>query len=300
VATPDLLVPAVLLASARGGAGIDPQEQSTGHGPLAVTPLLNGGPYVFPVAAPIAVGDSYGAPRSGIVWHHGDDLFAPLGTPVVAVADGVITLVGWQKRGGWRLWLRDRARNTYYYAHLSGYTAVVHKRAHVKAGQVLGFVGSTGDAISTPYHLHFEIHPRRFLSLHYDGAVDPTSYLLRWKRVEVKGKPLPVLNPPGGPPAADQREMARLELLAVRQGGGNAEAELVRLLKGHPRAAALTRRASSEEPDTRATTPGEKRSRLGIALAIVGGVFALALLPPAVLITRRRFFAPAVAVEEPE
>ena len=56
--------------------------------------------------------------------------------------------------------------------------------AHVRAGAVLGFVGNTGDAEGTPYHLHFEIHPVSLLSLGYDGVVDPTPYLDAWRRVQ--------------------------------------------------------------------------------------------------------------------
>ena len=54
----------------------------------------------------------------------------------------------------------------------------------MKAGQVLGFVGNTGDAQGTPFHLHFEVHPVSMLFLGYDGAVDPTQYLDAWKRLE--------------------------------------------------------------------------------------------------------------------
>jgi Transglycosylase-like domain len=52
----------------------------------------------------------------------------------------------------------------------------------VRAGDVIGFVGNTGDAAGTPYHLHFEVHPVTLLGLGYDGAVDPTSYLESWQR----------------------------------------------------------------------------------------------------------------------
>jgi hypothetical protein len=54
----------------------------------------------------------------------------------------------------------------------------------VPAGTVLGFVGNTGDAVGTPYHLHFEVHPKALLALGYDGAVDPTSYLDAWRHLQ--------------------------------------------------------------------------------------------------------------------
>jgi hypothetical protein len=49
---------------------------------------------------------------------------------------------------------------------------------------VLGFVGNSGDAEGTPYHVHFEVHPVGLLGLGYDGAVDPTSYLLGWEHLK--------------------------------------------------------------------------------------------------------------------
>jgi len=153
------------------------------HKPLRITPPLGGPRYVFPVAGPASFTDTYAAARSDVSWHHGDDIFAPLGTPVVAVADGTLNRVGWERLGGWRLWVRDRLGNEFYYAHLSGYTRAALERGRIKAGTVLGFVGDTGDAFGTPFHLHFEIHPRSLLPLRYDGAVDPTSYLDRWTRL---------------------------------------------------------------------------------------------------------------------
>jgi len=54
----------------------------------------------------------------------------------------------------------------------------------VKAGTVIGFLGNTGDAEGTPYHLHFEIHPVGLLHLGYDGVVNPTPYLDSWKRLD--------------------------------------------------------------------------------------------------------------------
>jgi murein DD-endopeptidase MepM/ murein hydrolase activator NlpD len=150
-----------------------------------VTPKLTAGGYVFPVYGPSGYGDTFGAPRSDVSggWHHGDDIFAPLGAPVLAVADGTVFSVGWNDIGGYRLWLRDRAGNEFYYAHLSAYTTQAVNGREVKAGTVLGFLGNTGDAEGTPFHLHFEVHPVSLLFLGYDGAVNPTKYLDAWKRL---------------------------------------------------------------------------------------------------------------------
>ena len=162
--------------------------------PLKVTPLLGQGNYVFPVVGSAGYGDSYGAFRGDVhgKWHHGDDIFAALGAPVVAVANGTINRVGWHERGGWRLWVRDAAANQFYYAHLSGYAPRVFHTRHVRAGDVLGFVGNTGDAIASPPHLHFEVHPHQLLRLRYDGAVNPTTYLNSWPHMRSVLAPFPV------------------------------------------------------------------------------------------------------------
>jgi murein DD-endopeptidase MepM/ murein hydrolase activator NlpD len=162
--------------------------------PLKVTPPLGLGAYVFPVVGVSGYGDSYGAFRGDVhgKWHHGDDIFAALGAPVVAVANGTINRVGWHKRGGWRLWVRDGAANQFYYAHLSGYAPRVFHTRHVRAGDVLGFVGNTGDAFASPPHLHFEVHPHQLLRLRYDGAVNPTTYLNSWPHLQSVDAPFPV------------------------------------------------------------------------------------------------------------
>src|SRR5439155_23128553 len=61
----------------------------------------------------------------------------------------------------------------------------------VTAGEVIGFIGNTGDAFTTLPHLHFEIHPRSLLHLHYKGAVDPTSYLEQWQHLKSIRSPRP-------------------------------------------------------------------------------------------------------------
>jgi hypothetical protein len=186
--------------------------------PLKVTPPLGLSHYVFPVAGHSDYIDTYGAYRGDVPgnWHHGDDIFAALGTPVLAVADGTLNRVGWQRLGGWRLWVRDSRRNEFYYAHLSGYSPLALNSKHVKAGDVIGFIGNTGDAFTTSPHLHFEIHPHSLLRLHYNGAVNPTSYLDEWQHVTGIRTPKPALPPfPAGAVRAEARFVWR-QLLAAR------------------------------------------------------------------------------------
>jgi murein DD-endopeptidase MepM/ murein hydrolase activator NlpD len=190
-----------------------------GHQPLTVTPPLGAASYLFPVAGPAAFGDSYGGVRSDVRsgWHHGDDIFAALGTPVVAVADGTLNRVGWERLGGWRLWVRDRAGDEFYYAHMSGYTPLALRGGQVHRGEVIGFVGNTGDAFATLPHLHFEVHPRQLLTLRYDGAVDPTSYLMAWRRPGSIRAGHPVLPPlPHGVFLRSEALTNFRELLAAR------------------------------------------------------------------------------------
>ena len=154
--------------------------------PVGLQPQLTAGGYVFPVYGPADYGDSYGAFRGDVAgnWHHGDDIFAPLGAPILACADGIVYSVGWNDVGGNRLWLRDQQGNEFYYAHLSAFTPLAQNGGVVKAGDVLGFVGNTGDAQGTPMHLHFEVHPSSLLFMGYDGAVNPTPYLDAWKHLQ--------------------------------------------------------------------------------------------------------------------
>jgi Peptidase family M23 len=173
--------------------------------PSDVKPQLTANGYVFPVYGPSSFSDDFGAPRADVSWHHGNDIFAPRGAPVLAVADGTLFLVGWNTIGGNRLWVRDLQGNEFYYAHLSAYSPLAREGAHVHAGDVIGFVGDTGDAVGTPTHLHFEIHPVELLWKGYDGVVDPYPYLLAWRKqtdlaIDVSG-----WTPPGGtapPPAS--------------------------------------------------------------------------------------------------
>jgi murein DD-endopeptidase MepM/ murein hydrolase activator NlpD len=194
--------------------------------------------YVFPVFGPSGFGDTFGAPRSDVSggWHHGDDIFAPLGAPILAVAGGIVFSVGPSKVGGNRLWLQDKAGNQFYYAHLSAYTPLARNGTQVHAGDVLGFVGNTGDAAGGAYHLHFEVHPSSLLFLGYDGAVDPTPYLDAWRHLRdvrfpagVAWAPQPLhslLPPPGA---------MLLQSTDISTANGLDPASLERALRSSPR-----------------------------------------------------------------
>jgi Peptidase family M23 len=152
--------------------------------PFNVFPKLTAGGYVFPVYGEASYGNTFGAPRADTGWHHGEDIFGPLGAPILAVANGIVYSVGWNDIGGLRLWLQDIAGNEFYYAHLSAFSPLAVNGAQVRAGDVLGFMGNTGDAEATPPHLHFEIHPASLMYMGYDGVVAPYPYLNAWKRLE--------------------------------------------------------------------------------------------------------------------
>jgi murein DD-endopeptidase MepM/ murein hydrolase activator NlpD len=265
--------------------------------PLKVTPPLGQRQFVFPVVGRFSYADSYGAFRSDVPgnWHHGDDLFAPLGTPVVAVASGTINRVGWEQLGGWRLWVRDSAGDEFYYAHLSGYAPSDLRSTRVRAGEVIGFVGNTGDAFTTSPHLHFEIHPRPLLHLGYDGAVDPTSYLARWQHLGRVDAPKPTH--PALPQQPVLRQEARYvfrELLAarhlVRHGPPRSDRPHVRIPLGAnglpaPPASRTTYEAAPPAARSSAASPFSLATAL---LGGIGGLGALAVLDLTALILFRR------------
>ncbi len=130
--------------------------------------------FVFPVGTPHSFGDSFGAPRMiGTEYahaHQGTDIFAPMGTPLVACERGIISQMGSDILGGTKLWLKGESGTYYYYAHLSGFAEGLANGAVVDPGQVVGYVGDTGNARGGSPHLHFEIHP--------DGGIAVNPYPL--------------------------------------------------------------------------------------------------------------------------
>ena len=78
---------------------------------------------------------------------------------MVASENGTLDGVGSGTLGGIKLWVNGESGNEYYYAHLAAYAADVRDGKKVRAGEVIGYVGDTGNAKGTSPHLHFEIHP---------------------------------------------------------------------------------------------------------------------------------------------
>jgi murein DD-endopeptidase MepM/ murein hydrolase activator NlpD len=113
--------------------------------------------WVCPVRGPMRHYDDWGAPRDGgLRRHEGNDLLADRGTPVVAVAEGVARQQ--PNRLGGNAVAVDLADGThFYYAHLDAYEGAFPRL--VRAGDVVGYVGDTGNAKGGPTHLHFEWHP---------------------------------------------------------------------------------------------------------------------------------------------
>lgn len=110
--------------------------------------------------------DNFGDPRSGGRTHEGSDMLATLGQEVYAVVDGTLTLQVFAQSSSagaslsGNLWTLTAPNGTYYvYAHLSTFAQGLSKGSAVTQGQVIGYVGDTGNAGPGNYHLHFELHP---------------------------------------------------------------------------------------------------------------------------------------------
>jgi peptidoglycan LD-endopeptidase LytH len=194
-------------AAPRGGRQLSFTAGATGEFVLRLQPPVGGAglyaisvegdvPLLFPVAGagPASIGSVFGDPRDGgRRRHEGVDIFAPRGTPVVAVTGGTVTRVSTDPVGGHVVWMADQSSGLlFYYAHLDEHRTFAGAR--VQAGDTLGTVGNTGNAVGTPPHLHFGVYapPRHALdpgpllaASALAGRAEPTDpdMLGRWARV---------------------------------------------------------------------------------------------------------------------
>lgn len=112
------------------------------------------------------IADTFGAPRGSGRSHQGVDIFAKRGTPILSATRGVVASVRDGGLGGKQVWVIGPGRERHYYAHLDDWAADLSTGQAVHAGEVLGFVGTSGNAQGTPPHLHYGIYGA-------DGAYDP-------------------------------------------------------------------------------------------------------------------------------
>ena len=175
---------APLASAADGTATLVHEVDADGWVVVRLQPeLLRAGPYrailradaslQFPVEgfSTAAVQSIFGVDRdSGRRTHEGVDIFAPRGTAVVAAADGFISGSTTNRLGGNVVWLWAPGRGlSLYYAHLDRHAVSPGDR--VRTGDLLGYVGNTGNARTTAPHLHFGIYARP------DGAIDPLPFI---------------------------------------------------------------------------------------------------------------------------
>ena len=130
-----------------------------------------------PLAIPVKgvqssqIQDTWGAARSQGRKHQGIDIFAKRGTPVLSATPGIVSQVGLNTLGGKVVWVVGPQLSRHYYAHLDDYAAEIQVGDWVEAGEILGYVGNTGNAKNTPPHLHYGIY------LQAQGAINPYPYL---------------------------------------------------------------------------------------------------------------------------
>lgn len=146
------------------------------HSILSKYKLFHPGRYAFPVKGYIWYEDTYGADREGGKRkHEGTDLFAPEGTPIYNVISGRVEKLGWNRLGGERVGVRGIDGNYYYYAHLQKINPLLEIGSKIEQNTLIGYMGHTGDAVTTPDHLHFGIEIR-------NGVwINPYPFLIVWQ-----------------------------------------------------------------------------------------------------------------------
>jgi murein DD-endopeptidase MepM/ murein hydrolase activator NlpD len=125
--------------------------------------------------------DTFGQGRAGGKLHEASDLLAPRGTPIMAVEDGVIQKLFLSKPGGLTIYEFDsQGVYCYYYAHLDRYAEGLSEGMHVKQREVIGYVGTSGNAPPNTPHLHFAIFKLGLEKHWWQGvAINPYPLLMK-------------------------------------------------------------------------------------------------------------------------
>ncbi|HET7658385.1 MAG TPA: M23 family metallopeptidase [Bacillales bacterium] len=142
--------------------------------------------FPLPLSANYTINNTFGDRRGwgGLRSHEGVDIFANYGVPVKSTTYGYIETLGWNRFGGWRIGIRSLNNVYHYYAHLNGYAKGLKKGDVVKAGQLIGYVGSSGYG---PEGTHGKFPPHLHYGMYKDNgyreiAFDPYYYLKQWER----------------------------------------------------------------------------------------------------------------------
>lgn len=130
--------------------------------------------------------DTFSDARSEGRVHNATDIIAPLGTPVVAAADGEIAKFFGSERGGITIYqLSVDQKTVYYYAHLQRRADNLREKDFVRRGTIIGYVGDTGNAGAGNYHLHFSIAILKDPKRYWEGE-DVNPYPLLKAGIEAK------------------------------------------------------------------------------------------------------------------
>lgn len=107
---------------------------------------------------PSQIADSFFAPRDGARVHNAVDIMAKKGTPVLSADDGTVLRIGQNTLGGNVIWALDPSQRwVYYYAHLDRFRPGIREGQALSRGDVIGYVGTTGNAPKDAPHLHFQL-----------------------------------------------------------------------------------------------------------------------------------------------
>jgi len=121
----------------------------------------------MPIASlkPRSLSDTWHAPRAPGRRHEGIDIFAKKGTPIRSTTEGIVLRQGENSLGGKVVWILGPAGHRHYYAHLDDFADLVAGQ-RIAAGTIVGYVGNTGNARTTPPHLHYGVYAA-------SGAINP-------------------------------------------------------------------------------------------------------------------------------